>query len=278
MNTNKVMSWSCQAAIATAYVLSSVAAWSETLPTQGQVDSRVRTAMYNGAEVYRLYAHVGYQIDLQFEVGEAFVGLGAGDLDGLSFVAQDNHLFLKPKAAKVDTNLTVLTTRRHYQFDYTATTQAPDPTVREVIYALRFLYPPNPARLGVKAKAEANIEARLGQADEHRTVNVDYWYCGHPALRPVAASDDGIHTRLSFGARVEQPAVFVRNDDGSESLLNFRMEAGAMMVHRVARKLIVRRGKLTGCIVNKAFAGASERLQSGTVATDVVREVQGREP
>ena len=38
----------------------------------------------------------------------------------MSFVAADNHLFLKPKAAKVGTNLTILTTRRTYQMDYSA--------------------------------------------------------------------------------------------------------------------------------------------------------------
>ena len=45
-----------------------------------------------------LYAYAGYQIDLEFEPGETFVGLGAGDLEALTFVGQDNHLFLKPKA------------------------------------------------------------------------------------------------------------------------------------------------------------------------------------
>ena len=50
------------------------------------------------------------QIDLEFEPGETFVGLGAGDLESLTFAAQDNHLFLKPRAGGVDTNITVLTT------------------------------------------------------------------------------------------------------------------------------------------------------------------------
>ena len=57
-------------------------------------------APYNGEEVYELRGFVGYQIDLEFEPGETFVGLGAGDIEGLSYVGQDNHLFLKPKAAR----------------------------------------------------------------------------------------------------------------------------------------------------------------------------------
>ena len=68
--------------------------FAETVPARGVVDSRMRTAVYNGDEVYRLRGYVGYQIDLEFESGEIFTGLGAGDLEGLSFVGQDNHLFL----------------------------------------------------------------------------------------------------------------------------------------------------------------------------------------
>jgi len=119
--------------------------YAEILPAIGSADSRIRVAPYSPDQVYRLKGFVGYQIDLEFEPGESFVGLGTGDVDGLSFVAQDNHLFLKPKAGRVATNLTVLTNRRHYQFAYTATAQRPDPDVQDVIYALRFTYPGSPA-------------------------------------------------------------------------------------------------------------------------------------
>src|SRR5258708_24261295 len=55
-------------------------------------DSRVRVAVYEEDTIYRLEGYVGYQIDLQFEPGETFVGLGAGDLRGIRFAAQTNHL------------------------------------------------------------------------------------------------------------------------------------------------------------------------------------------
>ena len=40
-------------------------------------------APYDSEQVYRLRGFVGYQIDLEFEAGETFVGLGAGDIEGL---------------------------------------------------------------------------------------------------------------------------------------------------------------------------------------------------
>jgi type IV secretion system protein VirB9 len=235
-------------------------------PTRGAVDARIRVAAYNPEQVYRLTAVVGYQIDLEFEPGESYVGIGGGDLEGLTLGAFDNHLLLKPKAVNVGTNLTVFTNRRHYHFDYSASGRRSDP--QETIYAVRFTYPP-PAKAG--PSAEERIEADLAQAQSRRSRNIDYWFCGDEAVKPVAASDDGVHTRLTFGAREELPAIFVRNDDASESLLNFSIEEGDMVVHRVARRFVLRRGKLTGCIVNKGFLGGGERLKSGTVAPDVNR-------
>jgi type IV secretion system protein VirB9 len=268
--------WFCHSVLVTV-LLHGAEARAEAMPVGGDLDSRIRVAVFQVGQVYRLHGYVGYQIDLEFEPGETFVGLGAGDIEGLSFVAQDNHLFLKPKAARVATNLTVLTSRRQYQFDYTSAPHGPDLNDRNVIYALRFVYP---AVLSQSARdaAAARIEAQLREAASGRPGNLDYWYCGDPSIRPVAASDDGVHTRLRFGAHAELPAIFVGNDDGSESLLNFSMDGGDVIVHRVARRFIVRRGKLTGCIVNKGYAGGGTRLDSGTIVPEVERTTPGSSP
>jgi type IV secretion system protein VirB9 len=258
-------------------LLLSLNAVAETVPSKGLVDSRIRVAAYNSDEVYRLQGLVGYQIDLEFEAGEIFTGLGAGDLEGLSFVGQDNHLFLKPKAARVATNLTVLTNRRHYQFDYTAQAQRPARNDQGVIYALKFTYTQLPSQTSAEAAAK-RLDSQLDGAGSKRPRNADYWYCGEAALRPIAASDDGVHTRLRFAANADLPAIFVRSEDGGESLLNFSMDSGDVVVHRVAKRFVLRRGKLTGCVVNRGFVGGGTRLESGTVAPDVERRVQGVAP
>ena len=246
----------------------------DTPAAKDEPDTRIRVAPYSDDKVYRLVGYVGYQIDLEFEPDESFVGLGAGDIEGLSFASQGNHLFIKPKASKVSTNLTVLTNRRQYHFDYGASTEHPDPREPDVTYVLRFSYPKPPAPVDSSAK----IERQLGNAAASRPQNLDYWYCGIGALKPIAASDDGVHTRLRFGAHTELPAIFVRNDDGSESLLNFNMDAGDVVIHRVAHRFVLRRGLLRGCIVNKSFVGGGERLDSGTVAPSVERVTQGVHP
>ncbi len=266
------MEMTCKRTCAAGATIAAALLWAagvlaQTAPVAGAADSRIRAATYDSAQVYRLEGRVGYQIDIQFEDDESFVGLGAGDLQALSFVAQGSHLFIKPRVATVDTNLTVLTTRRAYHFDYAVSgKEASD------LYVLRFVYP---ASSGAMAAAELDRLLKSGTGEAR---NLDYWYCGNPGLKPIFAADDGVHTRLRFPARAELPAVFARNDDGSESLLNFNIEGGDVVIHRIARKFVVRRGKSTGCIVNAAYGGSGQRVGSGTVSPAVERATRGGTP
>ncbi len=258
-------------ALALAVLLASYAA-AESTPPPGIEDRRIRTVAYDPDQVYRLRGFVGYQIDIEFAPDERFEGLGAGDVDALSFAGERNHLFLKPKARAISTNITVLTTRRTYQFLYTADglNSASDPNA--VIYALRFRYAPPAPRAAAAARL---LDRRMDAGMSGDRPNYDYWYCGSPTLKPVAAWDDGVQTRLRFAANAEMPAIFVRNDDGSESLLNFSVDGGDVVLHRVARRFVLRRGRLTGCVVNQGFHGAGRRLRSGTVSPDVQRVTRG---
>jgi type IV secretion system protein VirB9 len=237
-------------------------------------DMRIRTTAYLSDVVYRLRGYVGYQIDVEFETGETFLGLGAGDLAGLRFAAKGNHLFLKPGAAGARTNITVLTNRRVYQFDYSATTQRPDPRDPDVIYALRFSYP----TASPTSSQDKEVDRALAGPRPLAVRNFQYGYCGSPSLKPTSAWDDGVQTHLQFAPREELPAIFLSNDDGSESLVNFTVEAEEVVVHRVGRRFIIRRGKLTGCIVNQAFAGPGDRLASGTLTPSVDRITRSAVP
>ena len=80
--------------------LSCAASLAEIVPVRGIVDSRVRTAVYESDQVYRLRGFVGYQIDFEFESGETFVGLGAGDIEGLAYFGAGQPPVLEAKGRK----------------------------------------------------------------------------------------------------------------------------------------------------------------------------------
>ena len=235
-------------------------------------DPRVREVPYAVNAVYHLAGRIGYQIDIEFEAGERYVGLAAGDVNGLSFEAQDNHVFLKPKATSVITNLTILTDRRHYYFDYAVSpNRAAVTPASDTIYALRFRYSQEANRPTATRQEVSALDRALDRTVS--PINRLYGYCGSRYLQPTAAFDDGVRTHLAFPARAEFPAVYVQNDDKSESLVNFTVTGDGLTIHRVARRFILRRGALKGCVVNEAFDGSGGRLATGTVSTDVRRDI-----
>lgn len=255
-------------------VMSVIASWAgglhaEMVPPRGLIDQRVRAVAYHPEQVYRLTGYPGYAIGIVLEEGETYRGIGTGDSEAITVDVQGQYVFIKPSAVPFETNLTLLTDRRRYYFDYHVADRAPQDSDDDVIYSLRFLYPapPKPATVAVPALPP-------------RRRNADYWYCGHPALRPEAASDDGVQTRIRFSSRGEVPALYVRNEDESESLLNYSIDetTGDVVVHRVAARFLLRRGGLVGCIVNRQYGGSGERLPTGTILPNVRRETRGGTP
>ncbi len=240
-------------------------------------DPRVRDVPYSPSAVYHLIGRIGYQIDIEFEPGERYVGLAAGDANGVSFEAQDNHVFIKPKAASVVTNLTILTDRRPYYFDYTVSlNRAAVTSASDTLYALRFRYPEEAAQQTAEHQGAKHVDQALNVAVQ--PLNRQYGYCGSRHLQPTAAFDDGVRTHLSFPAGAEFPAVYVQNDDNSESLVNFTVTQDGLTIHRIARRFVLRRGALVGCVVNQAFDGSGARLSTGTVSPDVRRESPNANP
>ena len=258
-------------------VLASLTVHAELTPPRGLVDPRVRVVPYDAEQVIKLHGFVGYQIHFQFAEGEIFVNLAAGDNKALDVGYEANHLVLKPLAEKVATNITVITTRRVYQFDYSASAERPDPQRQDVIYSLRFIYPEEEARKAAEKLEQQRTDAKLAVADQdsHRPKNTNYWGCGASVIRPESVYDDGVQTRLRFAAHSEFPTMYVKNDDESESLVNFTVDNDEVVIHRVARSLVLRRGKLVACLQNRSFDGGGERLESETLVPGVERITKG---
>lgn len=224
-------------------------------------DGRLREVKYDAAGVVRLDGRPGYHIALELEPGERFVSVAAGDAASIDVGAEGHHVMLKPKVARLATNLTLITDRRVYHFDYqvgATTGVSPVP-----LYGLRFVYPVSAAAVGPPLDPR-----RVGVA---RSRNVAYFACGAKAIRPAAAWDDGLQLHLRFPGTTELPAVYVQAEDGSESLVNFHVERDELVVHRLARRFVLRRGALSACIENRG-ALPDQRAASGTVSTAVERQ------
>jgi type IV secretion system protein VirB9 len=231
------------------------------------MDRRLREIEYRPAVVLPLTLFVGYHVHIEFGPDEHFVNLAAADTSSLDVGAEGNHLLLKPKQAVGGTNLTILTNRRAYFFDYRAVSRPPRPD--EAVYSIVFRYANSERSLGDPQHEASAIGA--SPARSRAPTNENYWYCGSASLRPIAASDDGLQLRLAFPPHAALPAVFIQESDGQEVLVNTNVEDDVVFVHRIAERLVLRRGREVGCVVNRAPEASVRRADTGTVDRGVDR-------
>lgn len=265
-----------------------LACMAEVVPDRGQLDPRVRTVVYDPLNVVRLNTFYGVSTHIQFSADETIKEVAVGDSQAWDIQPRRNHLFVKPRATKADTNVTVITDRRVYQFalvveprDVKDEKAWRDPNL---VFSLSFRYPQDEALLlAVRSRVDEQksrtdeVKAKLTEA-KARTENTDYWVCGSPEISPTKARDDGRFIYLTFSNNRDMPAVYTVSADGDEALVNTNVEGNSIVVQRMAPRLVLRKGKYVACLVNKSFdLDAGRDNTSGTVSPDVIRAVKGEQ-
>jgi type IV secretion system protein VirB9 len=261
-------------------------ATAEVTPNRGHYDARVRVVDYNAANVVRLTTFYGVSTHVRFADDDLIRDVAVGDDQAWNIVSRGNHLFIKPKETMADTNMTVVTEKRVYQFalivqphDVRNDKAWRDPNL---IFSLSFRYPEEEA---AARQAQAEVERlknRLGDMQEqladakHAGSNSDYWVAGSTEISPTAARDDGRFVYLTFSNNRDMPAVYAVDESGAESLINTSVDGNTIVVNRMVQKLALRKGKAVACIVNKAFDldGGMDNT-SGTVTPNVERVIKG---
>ncbi len=252
-------------------------------PRPGKHDARVRYVDYNPADVVKLVAHFGFQIDIVLAEGESVLprGIYMGDKDAWTFATQAHHILVKPKEENGRTNMTVLTNRRSYNFDLSSHwSKNGRSDSRDMYYQVNFRYPTEDAAktsdAALRLVAKQRLNERLQRA--HATVNRNYHVQGSDDLAPDEASDDGTFTKLSFRGNRDIPAIFVVNADGSESLINRTVEGKTVVIHAISRKFILRRGKAVACVFNESYDPVGREHGNGSTIPGVERTLKREAP
>jgi type IV secretion system protein VirB9 len=153
----------------------------------------------------------------------------------------------------------------------------------DLIFSLSFRYPEEEAAEVAKRTQAAAVNARLAEVKSRLSAaakagqNIDYWVAGSPEITPSAARDDGRFIYLTFNNNRDMPAVYTVDDAGEEALVKTNVIGGnTIVVQRLARRLVLRKGSAVVSVVNKSFdLNAGEDNTSGTVSPAVERELRG---
>lgn len=268
-------------------LLAPILALAEVTPKKGDYDPRVRVVDYNPLNVVKLATFYGVSTHVQFGNGETIMDVAVGDDQAWKVVPRGNHLFIKPQATQADTNVTVITDKRTYQF---ALVVQPRPMKDStawanpnLIFSLTFRYPDEEAaKASANAKKEA-VKSRLGEIKgklsdaKKEGQNFDYWVAGSEEISPTAARDDGRFIYLTFSNNRDMPAVYSVNAQGNEALINTNViDGNTIVIQRLVAHLMLRKGNAVASVINKSFDlnGGIDNT-TGTVAPDVERVIKG---
>ena len=263
---------------------------------QDTADPRLREVFYDPQAVVTVFVKRGVVTDIVLDAGEAITdvasGLGAdcAKPDSSWCVAAQpggRHLFVKPKTtAGAPNNIAVVTDRRTHSFRFVVLA---DRDVRQPVYRLsvKVAAPPppplSPPTLPIAAlvidpaplsPAEL-VRERLTAAPQ--PVNSSYSIAegkGSEDIVPTLVFDDGRFTYLKFPNNREVPAVFHVLPDGSETVVNARMEGDLLVADRVSRRLMLRAGSAVVGVWNDAFDVDGVAPSNGTTVSGVDRTLK----
>lgn len=235
-------------------------------------DPRLRTLVYDEAQVVRIDGKVLVQTTIKFAPDEVIENVAIGD--STAWQVQPNKaqtiLFVKPLEPAARTNMTVVTDKRTYLFDLVASPK------NAALYVLQFRYPElekaaEEARLAAAAEAEAEaLRAKADPAElaaakdpyavvDPASLNFEWASAGTPELLPSKAFDDGSAVFLTWPAGTSIPAVLVMNEDGEEGPVNFTVRGDTVVVDGVPPQIILRSGRDTATLTNIGPGAVSAR-------------------
>ena len=226
-------------------------------PMPSPVDPRIRTVVYNPREVVTITGQVGYQMVISFGTAERIENISIGD--SLAWQVTPNKkadlLFLKPIDRQLNTNMTVATNLRRYNFELIA---AAPSNRRAQTYDVRFIYPNEELTVANAAVPEPPVSDAVPPDDW----NFAYSYSGAKTNVPARVFDDGRFTYFQWPDGVDTPAVFVIGSDGKESLVNHISKGRYFVVQQVAAQFVLRNGTQ----VTKVFNDALRTPEPGAAA------------
>ncbi len=229
-------------------------ALAERVARPGTADARIKSYTYHENDVYYLKGHYGFTMVIEFSPKEKVDSISIGDSEAWQVIpgSRKNLIYIKPLEQNAETNMTVLTSKRIYTFELTAD-RASTPKSRDLTFRVKFRYPEEEtlelANFGGKPAGKYNPL----EGTDVSAWNFDYSYAGDRSLRPKRVFDDGTFTYFEFRSPSSTPAIFLVDDQGNESLVNFNVEGSYIIVNSTGRQFTLRDGDITTCIFNDGY-------------------------
>lgn len=226
-------------------------------------DSRIRTLVYNDNEVFQLKFHYGFQSFIEFAPDEDIEIISLGESYPWKITPIGKRLFIRPIQVDVTTNMTVITTKRIYQFEITGLAYD-DRANEDLIYSVRFFYPDegikNP-QMPTKDSSSVSVDTisvsdgfALTNIERGDIINFNYTMAGDAKnIIPIKVFDDGKITYFQFpNNNLVIPDFSLVDIYGNETPVNYYIDGDYVAINAVGIQFALRNGNELLCVFNNS--------------------------
>lgn len=253
------------------------------IPVGSVYDSRIKTVLYNSDDVTQIDSMIGVSTHIVLDPNEKYIAHAFGDGDSWTFSHKENHYFIKPKVEMGDTNLTIVTDKRTYNFDvryhfeeYLKGARGKKSFDRKMTFQVAFKYPE------IESAKKKTIDDDNKRKQEFskllaKGVNLKYSFNGEKALIPLNVWDSEGFTYIKFAVGQDMPNVTYVDAIGNELIAPRHYEGRykeIMVMHKISREWRVRIGKAVAGIYNENDGSIpTYRSDTGTVSDKYKRVI-----
>jgi P-type conjugative transfer protein VirB9 len=216
--------------------------------TPAPKENRIVTYNYSPEIIFRLLTVPEHHTHIQLAEDEGVIEIPmTGDSVQWRVTGGPRNLYVKPLRNNQETSLTLITNKRTYQFQLVSGSPA-----SESYQKVSFSYPDRDQEIKLrKEMAQGAVDAEKARlADqiiephvEPASLDFGYTIDGTASFRPTAVYTNGKLTFLVMPDTQDSPAVFLMDDDGNPSLINWQVRGKMIVVERVASRLLLKLGK-----------------------------------
>ena len=254
--------------------------------TPVNIDSRIKTLIYNPNEIYTLNLKMGFQSIIEFSIDESVELISIGDPYPWKLTPIDRRLFIKPIQIGTRTNLTVITNKRTYLFDITSDTTSSNNDF-DVIHVVRFFYPQTPIdkskyslnnylsekegtmmqnltdSQGLENESTGNTTLKNSSTEKNIkrvAVNLNYSFVGeYNEITPIEIFDDRNDTFFRFKTNNNPPKIYSISKTGRRKLLKQKLIGDFIVVPGVHAKFHIKHSVYENYIYNDLKVNKEEQ-------------------
>ena len=231
------------------------AGFANQLPRGLATDSRIKIVAYNQDNVVTVHCSHFVSTAIYFDKNEMIMHVDMGDpLAWKTSPSKDTPyvLFVEPQLPQSDTNMTIITNKRTYQF-HLLTNMGDTAHSKNVIFALQFKYPEE-EKLEFERELNSMQKGVVGAGPVgNERWNYDYSFYGSKRIAPIQAVDNGTFTILKFPKHAAIPAIFSVDDHRNEALVNFRVEGDYVFIQGIHHQYTLRNGEDVTTLYDDSF-------------------------